>query len=190
MRTRSYEAMFLLDNQAAQADWDATSGKVDTILEKHGARIVQKEKWDERKLAYEIKGQRRATYYLVYFDAPPASLRGIDEDLGLSESVLRHMSLALDEPIEELDARLQALLRRSTGRAAAENIIAALSDNPAYQVLSEPQVIPFLPSGHSRQVQFLIEPQAEDRFRISCLNFRPASSGRWCGPSAGAGRVC
>ena len=101
MRTRSYEAMFLLDNQAAQADWDATSGKVDTILEKHGARIVQKEKWDERKLAYEIKGQRRATYYLVYFDAPPASLRAIDEDLGLSESVLRHMSLALDEPIEE-----------------------------------------------------------------------------------------
>jgi len=56
---------------------------------------------------------------------------------------------------------------RNTGRAAAENIIAALSDNPAYQVHSEPQVIPFLPSGHSRQVQFLIEPQAEDRFRIS-----------------------
>lgn len=55
---------------------------------------------------------------------------------------------------------------RNTGRAAAENIIAVLSDNPAYQVHSEPQVIPFLPSGHSRQVQFLIEPQAEERFRI------------------------
>ena len=82
MTTRSYEAMFLLDNQAAQADWDATSGVVDSILQKHGATVVQKEKWDERKLAYEIKGQRRATYYLVYFDAPPASLRGIDEDLG------------------------------------------------------------------------------------------------------------
>jgi small subunit ribosomal protein S6 len=101
MTTRSYEAMFLLDNQAAQADWDTTSGVVDAILQKHGATLVQKEKWDERKLAYEIKGQRRATYYLVYFDAPPAAMARIDEDVRLSESVLRHMAFSLDEPIEE-----------------------------------------------------------------------------------------
>lgn len=55
---------------------------------------------------------------------------------------------------------------RNTGRAAAENIVAVLDDNPAYLVRSEPQVIPFLPSGHSRQVRFLIEPQAEERFRV------------------------
>ena len=100
MTTRSYEAMFLLDNQAAQADWDATSGVVDSILQKHGATVVQKEKWDERKLAYEIKGQRRATYYLVYFNAAPSALRAIEEDVRLSEPVLRHMAFSLDEPIE------------------------------------------------------------------------------------------
>ena len=43
---------------------------VDQILEKNGAKIVQKEKWDERKLAYEIRGHKRATYYLVYFTRP------------------------------------------------------------------------------------------------------------------------
>ncbi len=101
MTTRTYEAMFLLDNQAAQADWDATSGKVDAILERHGARIARKEKWDERKLAYEIRGQRRATYYLVYFEAPPSAIRGISEDVNLAESVIRHMTFAIDEPIED-----------------------------------------------------------------------------------------
>ncbi len=101
MSERSYEAMFILNNNAASADWDATSGAVDTLLKKHGATIVKSEKWDERKLAYEIKGQRRATYYLVYFTSDPASLDGMNEDLRLTENVLRYMFLALEESIED-----------------------------------------------------------------------------------------
>jgi small subunit ribosomal protein S6 len=98
--SREYEAMFLLDNEAAGADFDATSGKVDAILAKHGAEIVHKEKWDERKLAYEIKGHRRATYYLVYFRSPASALREIDGDMHLNEVVLRWLPLALEEPID------------------------------------------------------------------------------------------
>lgn len=101
MTAREYEAMFLLDNQAATADFEATAAQVDAILEKHGAQIVVKEKWDERKLAYEIKGHRRATYYLVYFQAPPPSITEIDQDVHLNEVILRHLVIALDEPIDQ-----------------------------------------------------------------------------------------
>jgi small subunit ribosomal protein S6 len=97
---REYEAMFLLDNEAATADFDGVAGQVDAILGKHGAEIVHKEKWDERKLAYEIKGHRRATYYLVYFRAPTSALRDIDGDMHLSEVVLRWLPIALEEPID------------------------------------------------------------------------------------------
>ena len=55
---------------------------------------------------------------------------------------------------------------RNAGRAPAENIIASLDEHPAYRVCSEPQVIPFLPSGRSRLVRFVIEPRAEERFRV------------------------
>jgi len=100
MSTREYEAMFLLDNTAATADFEATAAHVDKILEKHGAEIVQKEKWDERRLAYEIKGHRRATYYLVYFRAEPTAITEVDQDVQLNEIILRHLVIALDEPIE------------------------------------------------------------------------------------------
>jgi small subunit ribosomal protein S6 len=96
-----YEAMYLLENNAATADFEGTAGQVDQILTKHGASIVQKEKWDERKLAYEIKGQRRATYYLVYYSCDPQAQKAINEDLGLNEVVLRHLTLRLEEPIAE-----------------------------------------------------------------------------------------
>ncbi len=108
MTTRNYEAMFILENNAASADFDGTAGKVDEILEKHGGTIVQKDKWDERKLAYEIKGQRRGTYYLVYMTADPASVSSMYEDLHLTEVVLRFMFIALDKPIEEHIATTEA----------------------------------------------------------------------------------
>jgi small subunit ribosomal protein S6 len=105
---RNYEAMFILENNAANADFEQTAGAVDAILEKHGASLVRKDKWDERKLAYEIKGQRRGTYYLVYFTAPPSGLAGMAEDLQLTELVLRHMFIVLDEPIDDYIAEREA----------------------------------------------------------------------------------
>lgn len=60
-----------------------------------------------------------------------------------------------------------ALEIRNNGRAAAENIVAVLEDNPAYRVHSEPQSIPFLPPGRATQIKFVIEPQVLDRFRIA-----------------------
>jgi small subunit ribosomal protein S6 len=100
MKTREFEAMFLLDNAAAVADFDGTSGVVDQILSKNGATIVVKEKWDERKLAYEIRGHKRATYYLTYFSAPTDAPVKISADAALNEKIIRHMILVLDEPID------------------------------------------------------------------------------------------
>ncbi len=101
MKTREYEAMFLLDNAAAVADWDGTSGIVDQLLTKYGAEIVQKEKWDERKLAYEIRGHKRATYYLVYFKAGPDLPAKVQGDAALNDKIVRSLILTLDEPIAD-----------------------------------------------------------------------------------------
>jgi small subunit ribosomal protein S6 len=101
MRTREYEAMFLLDNAAAVADFDGTAAVVDQILQKYGAEIVQKEKWDERKLAYEIRGHKRATYYLVYFRAGADAVPKIRADAALSDKIIRHLVVALEEPIAD-----------------------------------------------------------------------------------------
>jgi small subunit ribosomal protein S6 len=99
MKTRDYEAMFLLDNDAATTDFDGTTAKVDGLIERAGGKIVKKEKWDERKLAYEIRGHRRATYYLVYFTAPATTVAELNRDAELSEQILRHLVIGLDEPI-------------------------------------------------------------------------------------------
>ncbi len=93
----TYEAMLLLDNREVKKGWDSLKEKVDGVFQKHGAEILVAKRWDERKLAYEIKKQRRATYYLAYIKAAPDSLTKMNFDLKLAEPILRHLILKVDE---------------------------------------------------------------------------------------------
>lgn len=96
---RTYEAMFLFDSADAAKDLEGLEQIVVGILERYGAKLRLSGKWDERKLAYPIKKQRRGTYYLAYFDAPADSIMRMREDLLLEERVLRHLFLAMPEDL-------------------------------------------------------------------------------------------
>ena len=96
MRPRIYEAMFLLDSREVKKDAAAVEQKIAGILEKNGAKVVVARRWDERKLAFEVRGQKRATYYLAYFECPPDRITLIRREFVLTESILRALLLAVE----------------------------------------------------------------------------------------------
>lgn len=91
-----YEGMFLLDHGKVKSEPQKGVEEVTAILEKHGAKIAQIGKWDERKLAYEIKRQKRGTYVLVHFEIDPQALDELRGDLNLSEIVNRDLLLRIE----------------------------------------------------------------------------------------------
>jgi len=107
-RTYTYEAMFLL-SQAVAADLSSAIQHINEIMARGHARILAMKKWDERRLAYEIKGQKRGLYILCYFEAPGADYTHIERDCNLSEKILRALIVRCDhiskEQIEAADGR-------------------------------------------------------------------------------------
>ena len=69
-----YEGMFVLDDKRANENWDGVTKEVRGLLEKHGARLYNLERWDERRLAYRIKGRSRGVYVLTGFLAPGTAI--------------------------------------------------------------------------------------------------------------------
>ncbi|MCH2149363.1 MAG: 30S ribosomal protein S6, partial [Phycisphaerales bacterium] len=65
-KTNVYEGLFLLP-QSAGTDLGGSAELVKSLLQKVGAEIISFKKWDERRLAYEIKGNKRGLYFLCYF---------------------------------------------------------------------------------------------------------------------------
>lgn len=92
---KQYEAMFLFGQAAAQ-DLDGTIQSVRSIVERHGGEVLHIKRWDERKLAYEIKKQKRGTYVICYYRGPGNSVSAIERDVNLSENILRVLVTSAD----------------------------------------------------------------------------------------------
>ncbi len=96
-RTRNYECMCLLDNGEVRKGWEPLKDAVAGLFTKHEAKVLSNRRWDERRLAYPIKGQQRATYLLLYFAADTQTLPSIRRELEFSESMLRYMITECEE---------------------------------------------------------------------------------------------
>jgi outer membrane protein assembly factor BamB len=86
----------------------------------------------------------------------------IEELLGRAQLVINLITKHLVPEIEPVIA----INVRNVGRSSAEQIFIKLKASPTYTVLTSEQHIPILSPGRERQVQFRIEPNAEERFRI------------------------
>lgn len=141
-RIDTYEGLFLFP-QAAAADLGATVDHVKEILRRADAEVLALTKWDERRLAYDIRGNKRGLYLLAYFKAPRHKLAGLERDCNLSERMLRSLVIRADhvtpEQIKLADGREKLadeikLRAREAAKAAAEGATvtaAAQAEEPA-----------------------------------------------------------
>jgi len=105
---KRYEGLFLFDNTNIH-QWADMEAEVRRLCERIGADLLICLKFDERKLAYEIRGRKRGTYVLTYFDAEPGRIGDLERDARLSELLLRSLILRADGANEEKLTKLKEL---------------------------------------------------------------------------------
>lgn len=98
--SKLYEAMFIVDSAKAKEDYAKMEAECLGCLTRHGAEIVKAVKWDDRRLAYEIKKVRRGVFVLVHFNADPAAIVKMERQAALNENILRVLILVDEDGIE------------------------------------------------------------------------------------------
>jgi small subunit ribosomal protein S6 len=145
-RINAYEGLFLFP-QAVAGELQFAVDHIIEILAKSNAEIISLCKWDERRLAYEIKGNKRGIYFLVYFRANRTDLVSIERSCNLSETLLRSMMVRTDhltkEQMESADGTAQIAdeikLRAEQAVAAPEAApVVESPDKAAEPVAAEP----------------------------------------------------
>jgi small subunit ribosomal protein S6 len=94
-----YEGMFLLDSHRFGRDPEGVAGQIPNMIREAGGEILVSRLWEERRLAYPIKGRRKGTYWLTYFRVEGGKLTQINRQCQLSDSVLRVLFLKIDPRI-------------------------------------------------------------------------------------------
>ena len=100
---RTYEGLFLVDDKKASDNFGAIADHIRGLLERHGASVDKLEKWDSRRLAYEIAGKRRGTYVLTKFSADPAKIAELKRDCRISSVIMRALVLRTENVGEPMD---------------------------------------------------------------------------------------
>lgn len=101
MAANTYECMFLLDTNKVSGDVPTAAKNLHTMLEKNNAEVLASRPWDERRLAYAVKGHKKGLYYLTYFRSEGKNVANIEHDIALNELILRSQILKIDPKLVE-----------------------------------------------------------------------------------------
>jgi small subunit ribosomal protein S6 len=98
-KTAVYEGMFILDANRLARDREGLPRELTSAIEGAGGQMELSRLWEERRLAYPIKGQRKGAYWITYFHLPTTNLADLTRQLELKEGVLRHLFIRLPDSL-------------------------------------------------------------------------------------------
>ncbi|MCO6043923.1 30S ribosomal protein S6 [Aeoliella sp. ICT_H6.2] len=101
MSTQVYEGLFLFDANKFARDQQGLPAEVEQMVVDGGGEVVVSRLWEERRLAYPIKGQRKGTYWLIYFRSPTDAITPLNRKCELHDGVLRQLVLKIHPSLVE-----------------------------------------------------------------------------------------
>lgn len=86
---RTYEVVVILDPTLEERTVAPSLDTYLNVVRNDGGSVENVDVWGKRRLAYEIKKNPEGIYAVVSLTAEPATVKELDRQLTLNESVLR-----------------------------------------------------------------------------------------------------
>jgi small subunit ribosomal protein S6 len=102
-----YEHVFLARQDVSSQQVDTLVEGYKAIIEAGGGSVKKVENWGVKTLAYRVRKNRKAHYVLMNLDTPHAAVAEMERQQGLSEDILRFITIKVDELEEGQSAMLQ-----------------------------------------------------------------------------------
>ncbi len=144
---RRYETIFILRSDLGESQTKETIRRFEGIVGTNGGELIDTDEWGGRELAYRIKGERRGYYVRLDYVAPEAATQEVERNLKLADSVLRYLSVLVDQDTDAAKARaeVEANQRRIAQHKAAAEARSAEARGETVPRPSEAEAVPDAP---------------------------------------------
>jgi len=125
MSKRTYELIYVLKPDAPETEVADMHKQVADIVERLGGTIDKSENaapWGRRKLAYEIGHHKEGFYVLEQITGSGELMKEIDRRLKVTEGLLRHLIVRVDEASIKADRMRTKRLEESRRRRVARGL--------------------------------------------------------------------
>ena len=120
--TRKYELVYLVSPEATEDQVTDLHTQIEAIVQRIGGQIEKTENWGRRRLAYEIGRHKEATYVLEVIDGTGELMKEIDRRLKVTDLVIRHLVVRVDEDESVVDRKRNTRTEASRRRRVARGL--------------------------------------------------------------------
>jgi len=93
---RKYEVVIIVKPSDEEVT-NATIAKFENIIKNTGGVVDKMDRWGKKRLAYEVKDFMEGYYTLINFTAEPATVFELERVLKITDEVLKHMVIKLED---------------------------------------------------------------------------------------------
>ena len=119
---RKYELVYVAASEATEAQVTDLHGQVEAIVQRMGGQIEKTENWGRRRLAYEIGPNKEGTYVVETILGSGDLMKEIDRRLKVTDLVIRHLVVRVDEHQEIIDRSKSKRTETSRRRRIARGL--------------------------------------------------------------------
>ena len=96
-KPRDYELVLVLSPAIDDETATGTVERIHGVITAGGGTLGDHQPWGMRRLAYTIQDFNEGNYFLTRFTTNPASTNQLENALRLSEEVIRHLLVKVEE---------------------------------------------------------------------------------------------
>jgi small subunit ribosomal protein S6 len=94
---RDYELVMIVSPEVEDEAVSATLERVQGFIADQGGEVKEVKPWGRRRLAYPIDKHREGSYVVAQLSLDPQSVAALENNLELSEDVIRHLVVKLEQ---------------------------------------------------------------------------------------------
>lgn len=93
----NYETVFILNPVLSEVQVKETVSKFEDFLTSKGCKMIAKEDWGLKKLAYEIQNKKSGFYHLFEYTVAGEVINALEVEFRRDERFMRYLTVALDK---------------------------------------------------------------------------------------------
>ena len=114
---REYEFVYVIQPDATPEREAEIHQRIDQVVADHSGRLLLRDDWGKRRLAYEIKKFQKGHYFQVNFLGLGKEIAEIERLMRIDADVLRYLTVQADDDVRDIETRVVEAAKQAEEQA-------------------------------------------------------------------------
>jgi small subunit ribosomal protein S6 len=114
---REYEFVYVIQPDASVEREAEIHGRIDQVITDHKGRLLLRDDWGKRRLAYEIRKFQKGHYFQVNYLGLGKEVAEIERLMRIDADILRYLTVQADDDVRDIETRVVEAAKQAEEQA-------------------------------------------------------------------------